>query len=129
MTKISVSKTPQYELAVDKAKNRIYLKIIGFWRNPEQVSEYLNDLNRAIGLVSPPFTFLTDATEMKIHPGTVREIHAEAQNLITNNGVLKVAEIQADKVSEIQLESLSKSTKMPKMRFTDQVEAEKWLDE
>ncbi len=44
----SIAQTPQYKLSVSKAKNRAYLTIIGFWRNPEEVSEYIADWKKAV---------------------------------------------------------------------------------
>ena len=129
MQNISIAQTPQYELSVNKGKNRAYLKIIGFWRNPEQVPDYLNDWTRASTYLLPGFTLLTDATEMKIHPTAVRELHGKAQTLLVQKGVKKVAELQADKVAELQLDGVSKETQMPKRNFNDRQEAEKWLDE
>lgn len=129
MGNLSIAQTPQYEISVDKAKNRVYLRIIGFWRSPEVVPEYINDWKRAVAVVDKGFTLLTDATEMKIHPGAVRELHGQAQALIISKGVKKVAELQADKSSEIQLNGVSKETQMPKKNFTSKKEAEKWLDE
>ncbi len=66
---------------------------------------------------------------MKIHPATVRGLHEEAQSLIVKAGVRKVAELQADKVAEMQLDGVSKETQMPKQNFNDPVKAERWLDE
>lgn len=125
----SIAQTPQYKLSVSKAKNRAYLNIIGFWRNPEEVSEYVNDWKKTIAALSPGFTLLTDVREMKIHPASVRGLHEEAQTLIVKAGVRKVAEIQADKITEMQLDGVSKDTKMPKKNFNDPAKAEQWLDE
>lgn len=59
MAKIFIAQTPQYEIYVDKAINRIYLKIIGFWRNPEQVPLYIDDWKKAIMAAGKGFTLLT----------------------------------------------------------------------
>lgn len=66
---------------------------------------------------------------MKIHPGAVRELHGQAQALINSSGVKKVAEIQADKISELQLNGVSKETRLPKKNFSSREEAEKWFDQ
>jgi predicted nuclease of restriction endonuclease-like RecB superfamily len=123
-----IAKTPQYELTISKQKNRAYLKIVGFWRSPEEVSNYLSDWEKAVKELSRGFTLLTDATEMKIHPASVRKIHEGAQSLIIKEGVTKVAELQADKVAEMQLNGVSKDTRMPKRNFNNREEAEAWLD-
>ncbi|WP_224997272.1 hypothetical protein [Cesiribacter sp. SM1] len=125
---MTIAKTPQYELSVSKEKNRAYLRIIGFWRNPEQVADYLKHWESAISALKPGFTLLTDAREMKIHPASVRKIHEDAQQIIIKAGVLKVAEIQKDMIAEMQLDGVSGETNMPKRNFTDQQEAEQWLN-
>jgi hypothetical protein len=124
----TIATNPQYELLVSKAKNRAFLKIVGFWRNPEQVANYVEDWKKALTMLTPGFTLVTDAREMKIHPGSVRKLHEEAQTLITNFGVKAVAEIQAEVVTKMQLDGLSKETGMPKENFTDCTEAQIWLD-
>lgn len=129
MTPVYIAQNPQYELAVSAAKNRAFLKIIGFWRAPEQVPDYIADWKRAVAALKPGFTLLTDAREMKIHPGTVRALHEEAQSLIVKAGVKRVAEIQRDKVAEMQLNGVSNETKMPKKNFNDEEAAERWLDD
>ena len=125
----SIAENPQYELSVSKVKNRAYLTIIGFWRGPEAVPEYINDWKKTVKMLSPGFTLLTDVRQMKIHPGSVRGLHEEAQKLIVDAGVRKVAEVHADKVAEMQLDGVSKETKMPKQNFNDPLKAEQWLDE
>ena len=125
---MTIAQTPQYELSVSKAKNRAYLRIIGFWRNPEQVPTYLEDWKKAIAALQPGFTLLTDAREMKIHPAAVRKVHEEAQQLVMNGGLSKVAELQLDKIAEMQLDGVAKDTKFPKRNFNDPKEAERWLD-
>lgn len=125
---MTIAQTPQYELSISKSKNRAYLRIIGFWRNPEQVSNYIEDWKQAVAALQPGFTLVTDAREMKIHPASVRKLHEEAQSLILKAGVLRVAEIQSDKIAEMQLDGVSKDTTMPKKNFNDPVEAEQWLD-
>lgn len=123
-----IAQTPQYELSVSKPKNRAYLRIIGFWRNPEQVADYLEDWRKTVAVLKPGFTLLTDAREMKIHPASVRKVHEEAQAFIIKNGLLKVAELQLDKIAEMQLDGVSSDTNMPKKNFNNPEEAERWLD-
>lgn len=124
-----IAQTPQYEITISKSKNRAYLRILGFWRNPEQVENYLEEWRKALKELKPGFTLLTDAREMKIHPAAVRKVHEDAQALVIDAGLLRVAEVQADKIAEMQLDGVSADTKMPKKNFNDPLEAERWLDE
>lgn len=127
MSKIPIASTPQYVLIISLKKNRAYLKIIGFWRNPEMVPNYIEDWKKAVTMLSPGFTLLTDAREMVIHPGPVRQLHEQAQKLIVDYGVSKVAELQKNVAAELQLNGVASGTRLPKKNFFNQLEAEDWL--
>ncbi|WNB17939.1 hypothetical protein [Marivirga arenosa] len=126
---ITIAENKQYSIKVDVSKNRAYLKIIGFWRNKEDIPGYLNDWDKAIGKLKTGFTLLTDATEMKIHPGDVRDVHSKAQKKVIDAGIRKVAELHNSGGQEMQLDSVSKETGMPKKNFDNEEDANKWLDE
>lgn len=128
MTLIDINKTKQYTIAVSPAKNRAYLKIIGFWRGPETVPDYIRDWTRAVSHLKKGFTLLTDASEMKTHPASVRPLHEEAQGILLRAGVSKVAEIIKDDVAEMQLDAVAKTTQFPKRTFKAHTDAEVWLD-
>jgi hypothetical protein len=128
MTLIDVNKTKQYTIAVSPTKNRAYLKIIGFWRGPEIVPDYIKDWTKAISQLKKGFTLLTDASEMKTHPASVRPLHEEAQGLLLKAGVSKVAEVIKDDVAEMQLDAVAKTTQLPKRTFKAHADAEVWLD-
>lgn len=125
---ITIAENAQYSLKVDITKNRAFLKINGFWRKKEDIPGYLQDWDEAIKKLSNGFTLLTDATEMTIHPGDVRDVHSKAQEKITKAGVKKVAELHDEKVSIMQLDSVSRESGMPKKNFNNKEEALKWLD-
>lgn len=125
---ITIAENEQYSLKVDITKNRAFLKINGFWRNKEDIPGYLQDWDEAINKLSQGFTLLTDATEMSIHPGDVRDVHSKAQEKIVKAGVKKVAELHTENVASMQLNSLSNETGMPRKNFNDKEVALKWLD-
>lgn len=125
---ITIAENSQYSLKVDITKNRAFLKINGFWRNKEDIPGYLQDWDEAISKLSNGFTLLTDATEMTIHPGDVRDVHSKAQEKIINGGVKKVAELHQQNVASMQLDGVSNKSGMPKKNFKDKEEALKWLD-
>ena len=128
MTLIDINKTKQYTISVSPAKNRAYLKIIGFWRGPEIVPDYIKDWTKAVSLLNKGFTLLTDATEMKTHPTSVRPLHEQAQAILIKAGVSKVAEVLKDEVAEMQLDAVAKATQFPKKNFRTHSDAEVWLD-
>src|SRR5690606_27874075 len=117
-----------YTLNVVLDKNRIYLKIKGYWRSTETVPNYIADWRKALILVRKQFTVLTDASEMKTHPKPVRDLHEEVQKMINNAGVSKVAEVVNDDITEMQLNSMARSTRFVRKNFRNIEEAEKWLD-
>lgn len=129
MDMLTISDNDKYVLQVDTKKNRVYLRIIGYWRNVEAVSGYLSDWKKAINLTSRGFTLLTDASEMKTHPSDVKDLHLEAQAMIIKAGILKVAEVLKDDIAEMQLNAVAKQTRFPKKNFYIREEAEQWLDE
>ena len=104
MPLIQINNTKQYVISVSPEKNRAYLKIIGFWRGPEVVPDYIKDWTKAMSLLNKGFTLLTDASEMKTHPASVRPLHEQAQALLLKAGVSKVAEVLKDDVAEMQLD-------------------------
>ncbi|MGM0580027.1 MAG: hypothetical protein ACQETL_05070 [Bacteroidota bacterium] len=125
---ITIAENEQYSLKVDITKNRAFLKINGFWRNKEDIPGYLQDWDEAIKKLSKGFTLLTDATEMTIHPGDVRDVHSKAQEKIVKAEVKKVAELHDENVAVMQLNSVSSESGMPKKNFNDKNEALMWLD-
>ena len=128
MPLVKINETKQYTISILPEKNRAYLKIIGFWRNPDVVPNYIKDWTNATSLLKKGFTLLTDASEMKTHPQELRKLHEQAQAIILRAGVSKVAEILKDEVAEMQLDAVAKTTQFPKKNFRSAEEAEKWLD-
>jgi hypothetical protein len=129
MTLTTISSNKHYIIEIAPEKNRAYLKIIGFWRSPEVVPSYIADWKKALAGLKKDFTLLTDASEMKTHPQELRKLHEEAQTLLLKSHVRKVAEIMQNDVTEMQLDSVAKTTQFPKKNFRDRATAEAWLDE
>ena len=123
-----VARNKHYEIGMDPGKNRAYLTIIGFWRSPEEVGPYVQDLEQALVQLKPGFTLLTDLTQMKAHPASVQPLHLEAQQLLLTRGLSQTAEVCASSMVEYQTNALSKKSNMPLRQFTDQGAAEAFLD-
>ncbi len=126
--KIVIANNAQYELCISVEKNRVYLKIKGYWRTPEVVPHYVEDWDEALRLLRKNFTVLTDAAAMKTHPPSVRELHERVQRAIMTAGVRRIAEIVDDEISTMQLDSIAKATSFPKKNFRILEDAEAWLD-
>jgi hypothetical protein len=126
--KETVAKNNYYEIAIDSVKNRAYIKIIGFWRNPQEAGNYIKDLHRGLRCLQGRFTLLTDLTEMKTHPVEVQSVHLQAQRLLLTKGLLQTAEVYASSFIQFQTNNLSKQSKMPLKQFTSIEAAENYLD-
>jgi len=125
-----IARNDNYIIMVDEAKNRIYLTIIGFWKDLGMVPNYLDDITKAGQSVSTGFTILTDVTKMKVPTPEVGEIHGKAQGILVGAGLSKTAEIlPADAIAQIAVDRYSKKSGMKKASFSTFEEAEKWLDE
>lgn len=124
-----IAKTAQYEIAVDEIKNRVYLKIYGFWKNPQAVAGYISDWQKTMKLVKPNFTLLTDLTTMVTHPPEVTEVHKHAQEIITAGGLKFTAEVKPkDIVTAMQLTRVAKKSQMPMKQFDTFEKAEAFLN-
>lgn len=128
MDNIRIVENKNYTLYYNPAKNRIYLKIIGFWRSSEIVPDYIKDWSKALSHANKGFTLLTDASEMAMHPKEVGQLHEKAQQLVLKAGVKKVAEVISGAFTELQLNNVAATTKFPKKNFKNIKEAEAWLD-
>lgn len=116
----------------DAAKNRVYLKIIGFWKDPDAVPNYIQDWEKILAQVKQGYTILTDATEM-VAPSeeVVQQKHVPAQQAVMRAGVSKIAEVVARPITKLSVQHMARESGMAayKQEFNDAVEAEKWLDE
>ncbi|HEY4651188.1 MAG TPA: hypothetical protein VIG72_07225, partial [Pontibacter sp.] len=95
-----VARNTCYDLIVDKAKNRIYFTIHGFWKNRESVPALLDDWKKSIALTQTGFTVLADMRTMITHPQDMNALHIAAQQLVIDAGVSQVANVlPTDKIA------------------------------
>ncbi|GAA4423634.1 hypothetical protein GCM10023188_02670 [Pontibacter saemangeumensis] len=127
-SKIVVAHNPCYELIYDNSKNRIYLTVKGFWKNREAVPHFLDDLQKALRLVKPDFSLLSDLRTMLTHPQRLSSLHIEAHNLIKLAGLSKAAiVVPIDRIATLQVEEINSKSTMSSENFSSVVEAEIWL--
>ncbi len=126
----TIAQNEYYMIAVDPAKNRIYLTLISYWRSRADVPTYIEDLKKATQYVSKGFTILTDLSLMRApHPDVV-QLHTEAQRIVVSAGLTKTAEvIGPDANTNIAIERFSRDSGMHKRTFDLWREADEWLDE
>ena len=125
-----VARNSCYELVVDKAKNRIYFNILGFWKNKDTVPSFLEDWKKAVALTQSGFTILTDMRSMITHPQELHELHLKAQQYVIDAGVKHVANVlPTDKIANLQANSIASTNKLPFHNFNTCEEAEAWLNQ
>ena len=118
-----------YNINLDSERNRVYLKIKGFWKDPSQVPEYMDDWKRVLEHVQTGFTVVSDVTEMKPPSTSVIPLHENAQRMLVEAGLDRTAEIVGDAVLlEIQLKQYADRSSMKRAEFGNKEEAEAWLD-
>ncbi|WP_338764418.1 hypothetical protein WAF17_21755 [Bernardetia sp. ABR2-2B] len=124
-----VANTDYYTISYSYSKNRFYLTIRGFWKNPDVISNYVNDWRKAMLLAIPNFTLLTDATNAETYPPSVMTVHNEAQQVVIDAGLMQVAEVLPKSAFlKFQAELLSENSQMPCSKFNNIELAEEWLD-
>ena len=125
-----VAQNSYYDLKIDKAKNRIYFTIHGFWKNKEAVPSLIIDWEKCVNLTKSGFTILTDMTSMITHPQDLNELHLAAQKIVIDAGVKQVANVlPSDKIANLQANSFTDNSALPFRNFANCQEAEDWLNQ
>lgn len=126
--KLVVAQNQYYELLYDSMKNRIYFIIKGFWKNKEAVPHYIKDMQKALKLAQPGFSLLSDLRTMITHPQRLCTLHIEAQTLLREAGLVKVASVEpVDRIATLQLKEIMTKSQLPLRCFRTCQEAEAWL--
>jgi hypothetical protein len=126
---MKIAETDKYLIEIDKSKNRIYLTIKGFWKDVKDVPNYYSDWQRAMEEVTPGFTILMDAREMKTPTPEVAKLRVHAQKMVVDAGVRKMAElVPAGKTEQITLIRYAKESGMKTKSFENRDDSEAWLD-
>ena len=128
MTK-TIAENDYYVIAVDTAKNRAYLTLIGYWKSRAEIPKYVEDWKKALRELSKGFTVLTDVTKFKAPPQEVVVLHTEAQKVLMKGGLSKVAELVGrDAITKMAVDRFSRESGMYKGTFDNWREADEWLD-
>lgn len=127
---IEIAKTDYYSFTIDKVRNRVYATLVGFWKSPDDVPQYLDDLRKAADAVNDDFTVLVDATKLNVPPQEVAQLHVEGQKIFYQKKVVKVAQlIPQSALIKMTVDRLSGERDVPHQKFYTREEAEAWLDE
>jgi hypothetical protein len=120
----------KYVIKTDKGKNRLYLSILGFWASPNDVPNYVSDLDKASKELKNGFTIVTDVSNMKPPAIEVNAIHEQAQKLLMRAGLARTAEVvpKTARIQKMAVDQYSKHSGMQKETFYSVDEAEEWLN-
>ncbi|MDX5346627.1 MAG: hypothetical protein LPK19_05220 [Hymenobacteraceae bacterium] len=126
---ITIAQNPHYSLLYDFSKNRLYFKMSGYWRRPEEVPNYLQDWRKALKETKPNFTLLADVSDMVTHPAALRKLHEEAIALCQLAQVKQIAEVTPrDRIAVLQITAMAQEMKAKFNSFEDRRDAERWLN-
>ncbi len=128
--KKEIAKNDKYEIYVDQIRNRFYIKLIGFWQDPSEVPDYLEDHKKGLGFLSPGFTLLADNRDMKTPKTEIFEIHGQALQMVNDAGIGKLAVVVDQAIIKIASGRVTREAGIEETtgQFNDIKEAEDWLD-
>ena len=117
-----------YELRANSVKNRLYIKIIGFWQAPNVVPNYLSDIKEMTEHLRSGFSILADLREMRTCPASVVPIHEEGLQITKAAGVEYSAEVISDTIANMQMKKMYREHDVNDNKFGTIEEAEAFLD-
>ena len=129
----NIAKHALYEISVDTSLNRLYVKSIGFWRNPESVAHYVDDMKKAVMLLKPNFNCLNDTSELFTTPAVVQEsVVYPVVKLLQEAGISSTAIVlpkeEISKMSTTRIVTEVKRNTSKIEYFGTKEEAMAWLD-
>ena len=124
-----VARNSCYEISYDSIRNRLYLSILGYWKNNDSIPDYLKDWDKALQLVSPGFTLLIDMRTMIAHPQHLNNLHEQSQRKMRTAGLDRIANVMpVDRIAGLQVADIIKRVEVPVQDFSTYDEAQRWLD-
>ena len=128
--KKEIAKNEQYEMYVDRVKNRTHFIFRGFWNSLDDVPNLLEDHKRAMNEVRSGFTSITDVSQLKTPANEVTQLLIEMKNISNEKGQGRVARIMEQALSKIVSQRVDRESEMnlTTQNFGTYEEAEAWLD-
>ena len=122
-----------YHIKCDEFKNRIYVKIMGFWKDLVAANEFVDHLKRSSTMIKNGFTVLVDLSEFKVPKPEVVAIIKASQKHLMDLGMAKSAEIVSESLfTDMAISQITKENEITsdkRKKFKSLAEAEVWLDE
>jgi len=123
-----VASNSYYDIAIDPAKNRIYLTIKGFWQTKDLVPRYVDDIGSAVARLKQGFTILADLTRMVPPSHEVVVMHKLVRESLIESGLFRAAEIVDNPAVMSMLVEYLTSPKANRRVFSETAPAEAWLN-
>jgi hypothetical protein len=126
-----VTKNDKYEFQVDVAKNRIYFIPVGDWDSPNDVPDYIDDIQKCVGMVSKGYTVLSDITHLGVPSPEVNKLHSNAQEMMRNAGQRKAAIVNRSMTMNVHLDKVYEGVGKEHFQmgtFNNIEDAEEWLN-
>jgi len=76
-------------------QRQLRIGVIGFWKDPSQVPEFLNDVKKATQQVTKGYALVADITEMKAPTPEMGALIVKCQKIWTDTGLSRTAEIHS----------------------------------
>lgn len=126
-------KTEYYQIDVDKDRNLIIIKPIGFWSSVDVVPNYMSTIFDSIdNQLAKDFRVVYDVSEMKAHPNEVRdEIHIKGvMGILSRKPSATVVITPVSSVAKMQTDFIRKnSSNQNTKHFSKLEDAIAFLDE
>lgn len=124
-----IANTEFYTLSVDENKKRVYNTVSGSWGDLPEMSQFTEDWEKVMKLISDGYTMLTDASEFHLFSTRWAVTTLEIRKRLIQAGIKKIAQIlPRSTLLKLQFGSLSMHTGVATRMFSNWTDAEAWLD-
>ncbi len=124
-----VSRNNSYELSFDDSSNCLSLSFFGLWDKMSQLEYFMADVENMITHSNPGFDVIYDLTQYKGCENQYVNLQVEAQNLLLESGMNKVAVlINENQLLKASIEFIFQLSGITPTFFCNIGMLQKWLD-
>jgi hypothetical protein len=128
---VKIGKENYYSFTVDTAINRLTIEFLGVWASPDDVPNYLSDLDKALSKITRGYTLLTLIEDKKPPKLAITKLHKGAMQACMDAGYVKCAIVlkSGKMLQTLSTNVIGKLAGFNFKTFAAEQEAVKWLDE
>ena len=127
---VLIALRPEYQLSVDRAKNRIFYQNFGPMQHAQSLPHYFTDWAAALAEVRPGFNILSDMQVVNQANHDLLHGFQRVEQLIVDHGVRMMAEVHMPGLPTRRYsDDITTDQAMPVRRFLSIWEAMQFLDE